>query len=294
MESVSLNTGYGKTVLSGFINLLMVVAALVILYFSFKFFYGDTTEQGVTVEGSKITANQGVKTYTNQAPIYEGGEYTTNFWVYVSGWRTNQGTRKHVLEIGGTNYATILVALGAFKNSLQVRVHTRAMTTTSTVGGKDCSGTDCSGSTVASVSSAVASTSSRDDTSLTTADKGEFFKPMTMDNGLNDGEAVCDIDNIDLQRWVQISVTLNGRTCDVYMDGKLVRSCVLRNFYKVDPTGQKLKLVDYSGFDGYVSNVSTYNYALTPDKIYHMYMNGPEGKSSDPWQYFLSLFRSPA
>lgn len=294
MEATSSNTGYGGTVVSGFINLLMVVAAIVLLYWAFRFFYGDVKEQGIVVQAEKVVANQGVKTYTNQAMIYEGGEYTTNFWVYVSGWRTNQGTRKHILEIGGDNYATLLVSLGAFKNSLQVRVHTRPMATTTTVGGKDCSGSDCSGSAVSSSSTAIATTSSTGDMSLTTADKGEYFKPMTMDNGLTDSQGGCDIDDIDLQRWVQVSVVLNGRTCDVYIDGKLMRSCILRNFFKVDPTGQKLKLVDYAGFDGYVSNVATYNYALTPDKIYHMYMKGPESKSFDPWQYFLSLFRSPA
>lgn len=291
MESApsAANTGYGKSFLSGFVNLLMVVAALVIFYWMFRAFYGDVKEQGVTVEGGKIVANKGVKTYTNQARIYEGGEYTTNFWIYVSGWRTNQGTRKHVFEIGGSNYATLVVSLGAFKNSLQVRVHSRAMTTASDVSGVDCSGAGCD-----STGTVTPSGGSTMDVSLTTADKGEYFKPMKMDSDLTDGNTMCDIDEVDLQRWMQVSVVLNGRTCDVYIDGKLMRSCVLPNFYKVDPTDQKVKLADYAGFDGYISNVSTYNYALTPDKIYHMYMKGPEGASFDLWQYFLSFFRSPA
>jgi hypothetical protein len=295
MESApATNTGYGKSVISGFVNLLMVVAALLIFYWMFKAFYGDVKEQGVVVEASKIVANQGVKTYTNQAPIYEGGEYTTNFWVYVSGWRTNQGTRKHVLEIGGTNYATLIVSLGAFKNSLQVRVHSRQMSTTTTKSGADCSGADCSGAAVGGVTTASPVGGTTDDISLTTADKGEYFKPMSVDNGLMDSNTLCDIDEIDLQRWVQVTVVLNGRTCDVYIDGKLMRSCVLPSFYKVDPTGQKLKLTDYAGFDGYVSNVSTYNYSLTPDKIYHMYMKGPQSESFDLVKYFTSFFRSPA
>jgi hypothetical protein len=291
MESVPpVNTGYGKSVLSGFINLLMVVVALVIFYWMFRAFYGDVKEQGVVVEGGKIVANQGVKTYTNQALMYEGGEYTTNFWVYVSGWRTNQGTRKHVLEIGGQNYATLLVSLGAFKNSLQVRVHSRQMSTTTTKSGKDCSGSDCSGASVTTTTASPVG-GATDDVSLTTSDKGEYFKPMSVDSGLTDSQ-MCDIDEIDLQRWVQVSIVLNGRTCDVYIDGKLMRSCVLPSFYKVDPTGQKLKLTDYAGFDGYVSNVTTYNYALTPDKIYHMYMKGPQGETFDLWKYFTSFFSS--
>jgi hypothetical protein len=249
-------------ILTGFINLLVVVIALVIVYYSFGFFYGTSTSNGVTVESGKISANQGVKKYTNQAQIYEGGEYSVNFWVYVSGWTYKQGTRKHVLELGGTNFATLLVALGSTKNSLSVRVDTR----------------DASGSSVNGIG-------------LTNADKELFFKPLQSDGALT-VQPMCDIDEIDMQRWIQVTVCINGRTCDVYMDGKLARSCVLPSFYKVDPTGQSVTLVDRGGFDGYVSRVSTYNYSLNPSAVYGMYQAGPTGASLDPWAYFSGLFKS--
>jgi hypothetical protein len=75
------------------------------------------------------------------------------------------------------------------------------------------------------------------------------------------------------------------------MDGKLVRSCVLKSFFKVDPTGQTVKLVDRGGFDGYISNVSTHNYAMGPDAVYRSYMAGPTGGSTDPWAYLMSWFQ---
>ena len=37
----------------------------------------------------------------------------------------------------------------------------------------------------------------------------------------------CDINNIPLQKWVNIIISLYGRSLDVYIDGKLVRTCVL-------------------------------------------------------------------
>jgi len=249
-------------ILTGFINLLVVVIALVIVYYSFGFFYGTSTSNGVTVESGKLSANQGVKKYTNQAQIYEGGEYSVNFWVYVSGWTYKQGTRKHVLELGGTNFATLLVALGSTKNSLSVRVDTR----------------DASGSSVNGIG-------------LTNADKELFFKPLQSDTALTI-QPMCDIDEIDMQRWIQVTVCINGRTCDVYVDGKLARSCVLPSFYKVDPTGQSVTVVDRGGFDGYVSQVSTYNYSLNPSAVYGMYQAGPTGASLDPWAYFTGLFKS--
>ena len=249
-------------ILTGFINLLVVVIALVIVYYSFGFFYGTSTSNGVTVMSGKISANQGMKKYTNQAQIYEGGEYSVNFWVYVSGWNYKQGTRKHVLEVGGTNFATLLVALGSTKNSLSVRVDTK----------------DASGSSVSGIG-------------LTNADKELFFRPLQSDTALTI-QPMCDIDEIDLQRWIQVTVCINGRTCDVYIDGKLARSCVLPSFYRVDPTGQSVTVVDRGGFDGYVSQVSTYNYSLNPSAVYGMYQAGPTGASLDPWAYFTGLFQT--
>jgi len=252
-------------IVSGFVTLLLVVIALLIIYYGFIFFYGTSTDKGVVIEPSQVTANQGVKAYTNQAPIYEGGEYSVNLWVYIGGWNYKQGTRKHILQLGGTNFATLLLAFGSYTNSLSVRVDT-----------VDASGTrlDMSG------------------IGLKSTDITNFFKPLTPDTSL-DNESTCDISKIDMQRWIQVTVVLNGKTCDVYIDGKLERSCVLPSYYKVDPTGQSVKLVDRGGFDGYVSSVSTYNYSLNPAKIYNMYMAGPSGPVSNIWGYFASFFTTP-
>ena len=276
------SSSYGQSYLSGFINLLVVVIALVILYYSFQFFFGRGAQNSNMIEAGKITANQGVKIYKNHAQIYEGGEYSVNMWLYISGWKTNQGTRKHVFELGGTNFATLLVALGAYKNSLSVRVSTKGNS------GVDASGNDASGNRM------LQTQGQGGEVLLDAATLTSFFKPLSMDDGLLNMQPVCDIEEIDLQRWTQVTVVINGRTCDVYMDGKLARSCVLPHFYKVDPTGQSVKVVDRAGFDGYVSRVNTFNYALTPNVIYQSYMAGPSGTNLDAWEYFKSFFAPPS
>lgn len=276
------SSSYGQSYLSGFINLLVVVIALVILYYSFQFFFGRDAQNSNMIEAGKITANQGVKIYKNHAQIYEGGEYSVNMWLYISGWKTNQGTRKHVFELGGTNFATLLVALGAYKNSLSVRVSTKGNS------GVDASGNDASGNRM------LQTQGQGGEVLLDAATLTSFFKPLSMDDGLLNMQPVCDIEEIDLQRWTQVTVVINGRTCDVYMDGKLARSCVLPHFYKVDPTGQSVKVVDRAGFDGYVSRVNTFNYALTPNVIYQSYMAGPSGTNLDAWEYFKSFFAPPS
>ena len=95
---------------------------------------------------------------------------------------------------------------------------------------------------------------------------------------------------LDLQKWVLVNVVSNGTTIDVYLDGKLGRSCILPGNIKIDINkATTLKLFMHAGFGGYVSNLSLHEYALNPEQIWRYYMAGP-GPSYTPWQYIQSLF----
>jgi len=114
---------------------------------------------------------------------------------------------------------------------------------------------------------------------------------MAMDDVLLTTPPPCDIPEIDLQRWTMITTVLSGRTIDVYIDGKLSRSCINKSYYKVDPTGVKMKLVDRGGFDGYIGNTTVGSYSMNPDEIYRAYQSGPQGSSFNIIQWILSLFK---
>lgn len=83
----------------------------------------------------------------------------------------------------------------------------------------------------------------------------------------------CDIKNIPLQKWVHISMVLNNRTVDMYVDGKLERSCVLMGVPKLNE--DKLHVATDGGFMGKISKLQYFKNALTPDKIYEIYVRGP-------------------
>ena len=104
-----------------------------------------------------------------------------------------------------------------------------------------------------------------------------IFQPTAIPSGqlLADTMPVCDLPEVELQRWVCFGVVLNGRTVDVYMDGKLARSCVLPSFFTVDVNGVQMKLLQYGGFNGFLSNVYVHAGALNPDQMYRIYMQGP-------------------
>jgi hypothetical protein len=354
MQAVVPQSSLGDKVLTGFLNLLIAIAGIVVLYYAYKFLTSPTPGTSEYMVQAAKEPMSTLKKYKKVAPLYEGGEYTLNCWVYIAGYSTHLGTRKHILEIGGDNFATLLLALGAYKNTLLVRVHTKAMSggiseafriaerfqndeedadTNTNVygdsqetedtgagvrrgagggaasgdnGASDTSGTDTTTQTETSDVSGVdteqinqAPTPSTDyndpsllakeDTSLTNDNKDVLFSPLAIDDGLLNVFPMCDIQEIDMQRWVQVTVVLNGRNCDVYMNGKLTRSCVLRNYYKVDSTDITMKVADRGGFDGYTARIATYSSALNPDQIYKLYMAGPDGENMNPIQYVKNI-----
>jgi len=92
----------------------------------------------------------------------------------------------------------------------------------------------------------------------------------------------CSIINgIEYQRWVLISVVANGRTLDVYIDGKLSRSCVYAGMNDLGNTTGKGTITvgrqntTTGSINGVFSTTDYYNYALTPDIIWSIYQAGP-------------------
>ena len=97
----------------------------------------------------------------------------------------------------------------------------------------------------------------------------------------------CDIQNIALMTWVHIVYVLNNRTVDVYINGKLERSCALRGIPTItnDPvyisTGSP-----QAGFYGKLGKTQYFTRALLPNDIANIYQQGPLGSSNYQIQFF--------
>lgn len=90
--------------------------------------------------------------------------------------------------------------------------------------------------------------------------------------------APCIVRNFPLQKWVNLIISLNGRTLDVYIDGKLVRTCILQGVPKVDHAAD-IYVTPGGGFSGWTSNFHYMAYPLNPQEAYNIYKKGP-GTSS--------------
>jgi len=85
----------------------------------------------------------------------------------------------------------------------------------------------------------------------------------------------CSINNFPLQRWVNLIVSLNNRTMDTYLDGKLVRTCILPAPAKIDPDAD-INITPDGGFKGWTSNLQYFARPLNPQEAYNIYVQGPK------------------
>ena len=72
----------------------------------------------------------------------------------------------------------------------------------------------------------------------------------------------CTVENVPLQTWFAVSVTVFQRNLDVYINGKLVKSCVLPGVPR--PAAGDIIVGDAAGFSGSVCNVHAYPNMLNP------------------------------
>jgi hypothetical protein len=96
---------------------------------------------------------------------------------------------------------------------------------------------------------------------------------MTTDDG-NPFEV--SVPNIPIQKWTNLIVSLNTKTLDIYVNGKLVRTSILPGMPKIDPTAM-LRLTPQGGFSGITSRFNYWSDTMTPREAWNVYKNGPGG-----------------
>jgi hypothetical protein len=90
----------------------------------------------------------------------------------------------------------------------------------------------------------------------------------------------CTVENIPLQRWFSVSMTVFQRNLDIYIDGRLVKSCVLPGVPR--PVDGDLILNEGGGFSGSLCNVKTYGQMLSPTDASSFHASGTRCEEPAP------------
>jgi hypothetical protein len=86
----------------------------------------------------------------------------------------------------------------------------------------------------------------------------------------------CTVKNVPIQSWVNALISVNGRTLDVYLDGKLVKTCVMPGVAVV-AQNTPVVITPNGGFSGFTSNIEYWAKASTPQEAWNIYRKGHGG-----------------
>jgi hypothetical protein len=96
------------------------------------------------------------------------------------------------------------------------------------------------------------------------------------EDGTNYIVHTCGISNVPIQRWCNLFMSVYGRTLDLYLDGKLVRTCVLPGVAKIDSSAP-IYITPMGGFSGWTSRFQYWPDASNPQKAWDIYKAGYGG-----------------
>lgn len=86
----------------------------------------------------------------------------------------------------------------------------------------------------------------------------------------------CPIANVPIQKWCNLFISVYGRTLDVYLDGKLVRTSVLPGVAKIDASAP-VYVTPMGGFSGWTSRFQYWPESSDPQKAWNIYKAGYGG-----------------
>lgn len=96
------------------------------------------------------------------------------------------------------------------------------------------------------------------------------------ENGENYIVHNCPIANVPIQKWCNLLMSVYGRTLDLYLDGKLVRTCILPGVAKID-SDSNVYVTPNGGFSGWTANLQYWSNATDPQKAWNIYTKGYGG-----------------
>jgi hypothetical protein len=83
----------------------------------------------------------------------------------------------------------------------------------------------------------------------------------------------CTVTNVPIQKWVNLTISVYGRTLDVYIDGKLVRTCLLPGIASIN-NNSNIYVTPSGGFNGWTSKLQYFPNSINPQEAWNIYTRG--------------------
>jgi hypothetical protein len=221
-------------------SIILVIIIIILLYVALRYIFSDVN----TLTGiSSATVMQTIDAATLATSSANTSNFTYSVWFYIDDWNYQLGTEKIIYGRMGTLSTTPsdiktmdpcpAVTLGAYENNLAVYL--------------------------------ACYPSSADST---TTDPDDYVDPTT--------KAIihtCHVANVPIQKWVNLLISAYGRTLDIYLDGKLIQTCLLPGVAEINADAP-VYVTPNGGFSGFTAKFQYYPNSTDPQTAWNIYQAG--------------------
>lgn len=204
-----------------------------------------TTSQ--TIEASTLDPNSTTPNSTN---------FTYSVWININDWSYRYGEPKVIFGrlTQGEKDPCPSVVLGPIENNIIVSL---------TVYPGNYSGSS-------------SSTITTDPSGNSTDPSGNSTDPSGNSTDTINVIHSCSVSNIPIQKWVNLIISVYGTALDIYIDGKLVRTCVLPGTANIDANAP-VYLTPDGGFSGWTGKLQYWSQSSDPQTAWNIYKSGYGG-----------------
>ena len=251
---------------------IIVFVILVILYIIIDAF--STTSKLTEMADGKITQTITTASLKN---TNNSMNFTYSMWIYVDDWNYKFGTTKTILDRAGGP----TVSLGDRPNTLTISLNYYATAISESeinavpgISAETYAANAAACAAKAAGFNCVASNCDANMLAASTANPNLLTAGSSAVSGTTGSQvSTCQIDNIPIQKWANIIISLYGRTLDTYLDGKLVRTCVVSGIPKINNTANII-VTPNGGFSGWTSTFKYWSQSSNPQDVYNIYKDG--------------------
>ena len=227
--------------LSVVITIIIVVLVLMLL----RYLFTDPSTLQTMQDGKTSTTISASSLATNGANV-PSSNFSYSIWFYINNWNYRYGEQKVIFGRMGTPSAT---GSGSIQG----------------VNGLDPCPAVVLGAVENNVSVSLGCYPGANQTPTTPGGKTVVH--------------TCSVANVPIQKWVNLIVSVYGRSMDLYIDGKLVRTCLLPGVASVNKASN-VYVTPMGGFDGWTSKFQYFPNSMNPQEAWNIYTKGYSSWSS--------------
>jgi hypothetical protein len=223
----------GKTILL----IIFIVILLVIVY---SYILKDVNTLTNIVNGETMTKIDSTTLATNSSSSSNPSNFTYSVWFYINDWNYRYGEPKTIfgrmgaLSTNGSGSVTGINGLDPCPAVVLAPVENNLLVSLGCFPGANQQPTTTGGKTVVHT---------------------------------------CAVANVPIQKWVNLLISVYGRTMDIYIDGKLVKTCLLPGVASVNSTAP-VYVTPAGGFSGWTSKLQYWPNSTDPQEAWNIYAKG--------------------